>query len=59
MLMRVGLAPASAMSIDEKIRLGLIALSVVSSLLVALHFGHISAVRPPLLDEIGGAGSHH
>ncbi len=46
------------MTIDEKIRIGLIALSVVSSIVVAAHFGHVGAVRPPLLDEIGGAGSH-
>jgi hypothetical protein len=44
------------MSTDEKIRLGLLALSVVSAVVVAAHFGHLN-VRPPLLDEIGGIGS--
>jgi len=42
-----------AMSTDEKIRLGMLALSVVSAVVVAAHFGHLN-VRPPLLDEIGG-----
>jgi len=41
------------MSIDEKIRLGMIALSVVSSVVVAVHVG----VKPTLLDIIGGIGS--
>ncbi|MHB8566051.1 MAG: hypothetical protein ACYC7D_15245 [Nitrososphaerales archaeon] len=41
------------MSIDQKIRLGMLALSAVSAVVVALHFGHLS-VKPPLLDEIGG-----
>ncbi|MGA2874331.1 MAG: hypothetical protein ABSE82_02220 [Nitrososphaerales archaeon] len=44
------------MSTDEKIRLGMLALSVVSAVVVAAHFGHLN-VRPPLLDEIGGIGS--
>ena len=47
------------MSTDEKIRLGLAALSVVTAIVVAAHFGHISATKPPLLDAIGpGVGSH-
>lgn len=45
------------MTIDEKIRLGLVALSVVSSIAVAAHFGH-APTRPPFLDAIGpGPGS--
>ncbi|MGI0090192.1 MAG: hypothetical protein ACREBS_00640 [Nitrososphaerales archaeon] len=44
------------MSTDEKIRLGIMALSVVSAVVVAAHFGHLS-VKPPLLEELGGAGS--
>ena len=44
-----------AMSTDEKIRLGILALSVVSAVAVAAHFGHY--VKPPLLEEIGGIGS--
>lgn len=45
------------MTTDEKIRLGLMALSVVSAVVVAAHFGHAASVRPPLLEEIGGIGS--
>lgn len=45
------------MSIDEKIKLGLIALSVVSAVAVAAHFGHLD-VKNPLLDVIGPGGSH-
>jgi hypothetical protein len=41
------------MTIDEKIRLGILALSAVATVVVAAHTGHIS-VRPPFLDEIGG-----
>jgi hypothetical protein len=45
------------MTTDEKIRLGLMALSAVSAVVVAAHFGHL-AVKLPFLDEIGGgAGS--
>lgn len=47
---------AIAMSTDEKIKLGMLALSVVSAVVVAAHFGHFS-LKPPLLDEIGGPGS--
>jgi hypothetical protein len=46
------------MDIDEKIKLGLIALSVVSAIVVAAHFGHVEAARHPLLDVIGPGGSH-
>jgi hypothetical protein len=45
------------MSIDEKIRLGMIALTVVSAVVVAAHFGHVTGLKPPFLDEIGGPGS--
>jgi hypothetical protein len=45
------------MTVDEKIRLGLVALSVVSSLVVAAHVGHLN-VKIPFLDEIGGPGSY-
>ena len=43
------------MTTDEKIRLGLLALSAVSAVVVAAHFGHVN-VRPPFLDELGGSG---
>ncbi|MDG6998238.1 MAG: hypothetical protein JRN15_03895 [Nitrososphaerota archaeon] len=46
------------MNIDEKIRLGLLALSVVSSVVVAAHFGHVPSGKIPLLEEIGGIGSN-
>jgi len=42
------------MSSDEKIRLGLAALSVVTAAVAAAHLGHIPA---PLLDAIGPGGS--
>jgi hypothetical protein len=45
----------SAMQLYEKIRLGLLAVSVVSAVLVAAHFGHV--VKLPVLEELGGAGS--
>ena len=45
------------MSTDEKIRLGMLALSVISAVVVAAHFGHMS-VKPPFLDEIGGPASN-
>ena len=40
------------MTLDEKIRLGMLALVTVSAVVVAAHFGH--AVKVPFLDEIGG-----
>ncbi|MDA4129575.1 MAG: hypothetical protein OK457_02280 [Thaumarchaeota archaeon] len=46
------------MSIDEKIKLGLLALSVVSAIAVAAHFGHVEIPKHPLLDVIGPGGSH-
>jgi hypothetical protein len=46
------------MSIDEKIKAGLIALSVVSAVAVAAHFGHVEMAKHPLLDVIGPGGSH-
>jgi hypothetical protein len=45
------------MTIDEKIKLGLLALSAVSAVVVAAHLGDSSAVRPPILEMIGGGGS--
>jgi hypothetical protein len=45
------------MTIDEKIRLGLVALSVVSAAIVAAHFGHASVPKLPFLEELGGGGS--
>ena len=47
------LLPLATLSTDEKIKLGLLAVSVVSAVVVAAHFGHINE-KPPLLDEIGG-----
>lgn len=44
------------MTIDEKIRLGLIALTAVSGAVVALYMGHID-VKNPLLEALGGLGS--
>jgi hypothetical protein len=41
------------MTTDEKIRLGMLALSAVSAVIVAAHVGHLS-LRLPFLDEIGG-----
>jgi hypothetical protein len=47
------------MSIDEKIKAGLVALSVISAIAVAAHFGHVTTTHPPLLDAIGpGPVSH-
>ncbi|HXQ93044.1 MAG TPA: hypothetical protein VN739_08560 [Nitrososphaerales archaeon] len=47
------------MSIDDKIKAGLVALSVVSAIAVAAHFGHLPAGHHPLLDAIGpGPVSH-
>ena len=48
---------SAAMTVDQKIRLGLVALSVISSAIVAAHFGHAVHVKLPFLDEIGGPGS--
>lgn len=49
------MAPTSiAMSIEEKIRLGLLALGTVAAVVVAAHVGGHIAVKPPFLDEIGG-----
>jgi hypothetical protein len=45
------------MNIDEKIKIGLVALTAISAIAVAAHFGHVST-KPPLLDIIGGPGSH-
>ena len=42
------------MTIDEKVRRGLLALSAVSTVVVAAHVGHFPAVKPPFLDELGG-----
>lgn len=43
------------MSIEEKIRLGVLALSAVSAVVVAAHVGHFPAgIKPPSLDELGG-----
>ncbi len=47
------------MSIDEKIKAGLVALSVISAIAVAAHFGHVSVSRPPLLDAIGPGPISH
>ena len=44
------------MTTDEKIRLGIIALSALAAAVVAVHTGHLN-VKPPFLDEIGGVGS--
>jgi len=46
------------MSTDEKIRLGIASLTVVSSVVVAAHFGHIHEIKLPILEELGGMGSH-
>jgi hypothetical protein len=42
------------MTIDEKIRLGMLALGAAASVVLAAHFGGHIAVKPPFLDEIGG-----
>ena len=47
----------STMTIDEKIRLGLVALSVVSSVAVASHLGVVPHFKIPFLEELGGTGS--
>jgi hypothetical protein len=44
------------MRTDEKIRLGMIALSAVAAVVVAAHVGHVN-MRIPFLDEIGGGVS--
>lgn len=44
-----------AMSTDEKIRLGLLALSAVAAVVVGAHFGHLN-LKSPFLDELGGSG---
>ena len=41
------------MTTDEKVRLGILALSALSTAVVAVHTGHL-AVKPPFLDELGG-----
>jgi hypothetical protein len=41
------------MRTDEKIRLGMIALSAVTAVVVAVHVGHPN-LKIPFLDEIGG-----
>ncbi len=43
------------MTLEEKIRLGILAIAAVSAVAVAAHFGH--SVKVPFLDEIGGPGS--
>jgi hypothetical protein len=45
------------MNTDEKIRLGMLALSAVTAVILASHVGHLS-VKPPFLDELGGQGSN-
>jgi hypothetical protein len=45
------------MTIDEKIRLGMIALTAVSTAIVAIHFGGHVDFKHPLLDALGGLGS--
>ncbi len=46
------------MSIDDKIKAGLVALSVISAVAVAAHFGHVPAIHP-LLDGIGPGPISH
>ena len=41
------------MTSDEKIRIGMIALSVVASAILAVHLGQ-AHIKPPFLDELGG-----
>lgn len=45
-----------AMSTEEKIRLGILALGTVAAVVVAAHVGGHLAIKPPFLEEIGGAG---
>ena len=45
------------MSIDEKIRLGMLALAVASTVVAVVHFGHVPQASNPLLDVLGGIGS--
>jgi hypothetical protein len=45
------------MTTDEKIRLGLLALSAVAAVVVGAHVGHLN-IHSPFLDEIGGTGGH-
>ena len=45
------------MTLDEKIRLGLLAVTAVSGALVALHLGSHIDIKIPFLEEIGGIGS--
>lgn len=45
------------MSLDQKIRLAILALSTIAAIVVAGHFGHLPSVKLPFLDEIGGQGS--
>jgi len=45
------------MTLDEKIRLGLMAVTVVSGALVAMHLGSHMEIKIPFLEEIGGIGS--
>ncbi|MHB1907913.1 MAG: hypothetical protein ACYCQJ_03455 [Nitrososphaerales archaeon] len=42
------------MTLDEKIRLGILALSTVTTVVIAAHIGGHVIVKPPFLDEIGG-----
>jgi len=44
------------MSFHDKIKFGIIALCVVSAILVALHFGHVS-LKPAIFDPLPGPGS--
>jgi len=45
------------MTLDEKIRLGLIALTAVSGAVVALYLGGHMDLKDPLLGALGGIGS--
>jgi hypothetical protein len=45
------------MSLDEKIRLAILATSVIAATALAVHFGHIPSLKLPFLDEIGGGNS--
>ena len=45
------------MTIDEKIRLALFALTAISGAVAALHFGGHLEVKNPLLEAMGGIGS--
>lgn len=44
------------MTIDEKIRLGMLALSTAAAKIVAASVG-IAEVKPPFMDELGGPAS--